>query len=79
MKNKNKQIISDVKKHLVETLKESKVHKENHIEKNKNYDINKDKSFEEIVRSEVKKWIQANGEKYSNKVIEKVLKEFLKK
>ncbi len=79
MKNKNKQIISDVKKHLVETLKESKVHKETYIEKNKNYDINKDKSFEEIVRSEVKKWIQANGEKYSNKVIEKVLKEFLKK
>ena len=64
---------------LVETLKESKVHKETHIEKNKNYDINKDKSFEEIVRSEVKKWIQANGEKYSNKIIEKVLKEFLKK
>ncbi len=79
MKNKNKQIISDVKKHLVETLKESKVHKETYIEKNKNHDINKDKSFEEIVRSEVKKWIQANGEKYSNKVIEKVLKEFLKK
>ena len=34
MKNKNKQIISDVKKHLVETLKESKVHKETYIEKN---------------------------------------------
>ena len=79
MKNKNKQIISDVKKHIVERLKESKVNKETHTEKNKNYEINKDKSFEEIVRSEVKKWIQENGEKYSNSVIEKVLKEFLTK
>ena len=78
MKNKNKQIISDVKKYLGETRNESKVYKEIETEKDKNYETNKDKSFEEIVRSEVKKWIQENGEQYSNNVIEKVLKEFLK-
>ena len=75
MKKKNKQILDDVQKYIKnesDQLKEKKKIKENKEDDSQKIEKT---SFEHIVRSEVKAWINKNAKRLSSLAIENAIKD----
>ena len=75
MEKKNKQILDDVQKYIKnesDQLKEKKKIKENKEDDSQKVEKT---SFENIVRSEVKAWINKNAKRLSSLAIENAIKD----
>ena len=79
MEKKNKQILEDVQKYIKnesDQLKEKKKIKENKEDDSQKVEKT---SFENIVRSEVKAWINKNAKRLSSLAIENAIKDINEK
>ena len=75
MKKINKDIIEDVKKYLDD---ENKINQKQTISKKQLKDP-PDVNIETLIKSEVSKWIDQNGEKFCKSIVEKKVKELFDK